>query len=72
MAVVLNAKFAQLLAEHANKKRRWETKKLDKSAVFLLVKHADVLTFILTVHAKTSSLYTFQRSMQATKNMNLW
>ena len=27
---------------------------------------------VLTVHAKTSQLYTFQRSMQANRNINLW
>ena len=27
---------------------------------------------VLTVHAKTSLLYTFQRSMQANRNINLW
>ena len=27
---------------------------------------------VLTVHVKTSLLYTFQRSMQANRNINLW
>ena len=34
--VVLNGKLTRLIAAHTNKKR-WETKKPDKSAVFLLV-----------------------------------
>ena len=40
----------------------------------LLVEAHWRLTFIavLTVHAKTSLLYTFQRSMQANRNINLW
>ena len=32
--VVLNAKFALLLAAHANKQTQWEPKKPDYSAVF--------------------------------------
>ena len=40
----------------------------------LLVKIHWRLTFVavFTVHAKTSLLYTFQRSMQANRNINLW
>ena len=40
---------------------------------FLLVETHKCLTSIavLTVHAKTSLLYTFQQSMQANRNINL-
>ena len=49
-------------------------KKPDNSAGFWLVEPHKHLTSIavLTVHAKTSLLYTFQRSMQANRNINLW
>ena len=64
---VLNAKLTRLIVAHANKKRRWETKKPDKSADFLLVEtHKG-----LTVHVETSLLYTFQRPIQANRNINL-
>ena len=55
MIVVLYAKFAQLLAAHANEEARKECR-------VLLVKKHWRLTFIavFTVHAKTSLLYTFQ------------
>ena len=41
---------------------------------FLLVETHKRITSIavLTVHAETSLAYTFQRSMQANKNINLW
>ena len=41
---------------------------------FLLVETHEHLTSIvvLTVHGETSLLYTFQRSMQAIRNINLW
>ena len=73
MIVVLNAKLTRLIAAHANK-NEWGTKKPDKSVVVWLVKTHQHLTSIavLTEHAETSLLYTFQRSMQANWNINLW
>ena len=64
MIVILNAKFARLLMAHANKKDGGTEEARQES----------LLTFIavFTVHAKTSQLYTFQRSMQANRNINLW
>ena len=34
-------------------------------------KHSTFIT-VLTVHAETSLLHTFQRSMRANRNINLW
>ena len=61
---VLNARFTRLIAAHVNKKSRQECR-------FFLVETHKHLTFIavLTVQAKTSLLYTFQRSMQANRNI---
>ena len=73
MIVVLNAKLTRLIAAHANntdgEKRRSPTK-----VPFLLVKTHKRLTSIevLTLHAKTSLFYTFQRSMRANRNIYLW
>ena len=65
--VVLNAKFAQLIVVRGNKQAR-------QKCYFLLVETHVHLTSItvLTVHAKTSLLYTFQRSIKANRNINLW
>ena len=64
--VVVNAKLTRLIAAHANKKVRQECR-------FLLVETHERLTYfaVLTVHAKTSLLYAFQRPMQANRNINL-
>ena len=64
MIVILNAKLARLLAAHANKKDGGTEEARQES----------LLTFIavFTVHTKMSQLYTFQRSMQANRNVNLW
>ena len=68
--VVLNVKLTRLIAAHANKKDG-EKRKSSKSAVFC--KHMKILLLsVLTPQAKTNLLYTFQRSMQANKNINLW
>ena len=72
--VVLNAKLTQLIVAHANKKKTVRNKKARRECRFLLVethKHLTSMT-VFTVHAKTSLLYTFQRSMEANKNINLW
>ena len=55
--VVLNAKLTRLIAAHTNKKARQECR-------FLLVETHRHLTSIavLTVPARTSQLYTLQRS----------
>ena len=69
----LNAKFALLLAAHANK-NTVRTEEARPHCRVLLVETHRRLTFIavFTVHAKTSLLYTFQRSMQANRSINLW
>ena len=69
----LNAKFARLLAAHANKKTM-RNEKARKECCVLLIETHWCLTFIavLTVHATTSLLYIFQQSMQANRNINLW
>ena len=71
--VVPNAKFARLLAAHANK-TDGEKRRSPQECRFLLVETHKHLTSIavLTVHTETSLLYTFQRSMQANRNINLW
>ena len=73
MIVVLNAKFALLLAAHANKKYGENEEARPQCRVFLVETHWR-LTFItvFTVRAKTSLLSTFHRSMQANRNTNLW
>ena len=71
--VVLNAKLTRLIAAHAHKKDS-ETQNARQECRFLLVETHRQLTSVavLTVHAKTSLLYTFQRSMQTNRNINLW
>ena len=73
IVVVLNVKLARLIAAHATKKdsEKWKS---SKEYRFLLVETHKHLTFIavFTVHAKASLLYTFQRSMQTNRNINLW
>ena len=65
--VLLNAKLPRLIVAYVNKKARRE-------CIFLLVETHIHLTSIavLTLQAKASLLYTFQRSMQANRNINLW
>ena len=71
--VALNAKLTLLIAAHVNKKYS-EKRKSPKRMLFLLVETHKHLTSIavLTLHAKTSQLNTFQRSMQANRNIKLW
>ena len=71
--VVLNAKLIRLIAVHANR-NPVRNKKARRECRFLLVETHKHLTFItvFTVHAKASILYTFQQSMQANRNINLW
>ena len=45
---------------------------LNVKFVRLLAVHANKNTAVLTVHTKTSQLYSLQRSMQANTNINLW
>ena len=61
-----------LIAAHANKTHS-EKQKVRRECRFLLVgthKHLTSMA-VFTVHAKTSLLYIFQRSMQTNKNINL-
>ena len=71
--VVLNAELTRLIAAQANKKG--SEKRISPTKVpFLLVethKHS-TSSAALTVHTETSQLYTFQRSMQAYRNINPW
>ena len=71
--VVLNAKFHRLIVAQANQQKS-EKRKSQTRVPFLLVETHKHLNFIavLTVHTKTSLLYTFQPSMQANRNINLW
>ena len=72
MMVVVNAKFTQLRRTQTKKTVRNEEARQECRC--LLVKtHKDSTSIaVLTVHAETSLLFTFQRSMQANKNTNLW
>ena len=73
MIVVINAKFARLLVAHANIRggRNEEARQLCR--VLLVETHCrSTFIAVLTVHAKTSLLYTFQQSMQANRNSYLW
>ena len=62
-----------LLAAHANKNTVRSEEDRPQRRVLLAKTHSR-LTFIavFTVHAKTSLLSAFQRSMQANRNINLW
>ena len=73
MRVILNARLTRLFAAHENKKVDKKQRSLTK-VTFLLVETHKRLTSIavMTAHAETSLAYTFQRSMQANKNINLW
>ena len=72
MIAVLDAKFAQSIAAHANEKTVRNKEARQQRRVLLVESHWR-LTFIaaFTAHAKTSLLYIFQRSMQANRNINL-
>ena len=73
MIVVLNATFGQLLAAHANKKDGEKRRSPTRVPCLLVKTHRRLISIaVLTVHAKMSLLYTFQRSMQANRNINLW
>ena len=67
MIDVLNAKLARLIVAHANKKDG----KKQRSPLAKTHKHSTSIA-VLTVHEETSLLYTFQQSMQANRNINLW
>ena len=73
MIVVLNAKLAWLIAAHGNKKDGEKRRCPTRVAFFLLVeKHRRLNSIaVLAVHAESSLLCSFQRSMQANKNINL-
>ena len=70
MIVVLNTKSPQLIAEHANKETI-RNKEARQECRFLLVETHERSTSIaiLTVHSETGLLNTFQRSMQANRNI---
>ena len=70
--VVLNAKLPGLLWSTRTKKTARNEAR--QKCRFLLVETHKHLTSIavLTVHVEMSLLYTFQRSMQANRNINLW
>ena len=71
--VVLNASFARLLAAHANKKDGKKRRSSTKGCVLLVKTHWHLTSIaVFTVHAKTSLLYAFQRSIKANRNKNLW
>ena len=72
--VVLNAKLTQLIAAHTNKKDSEKQRSPSREPFFAIVEKHKHLTSIavLTVHTNTSLVYTFQRSMQANRNINLW
>ena len=69
MVVVLNAKFARLLAAHSNKNRR-EPKKPDISGVFCWLKHIDVqlLSQSLLCTQKNESILYFPTIYKANRN----
>ena len=68
MTVVLNAKFAA----HANKNTmRTEEAQLQNHVLLVKTYRRSIFIAVFTVHAKTSLLYIFQQSMQASKNVNL-
>ena len=72
--VVLNAKLTQLIAAHANKKHSKKQKVQRECHFFLVGTHKHLTSIaVFTVHAKKEPIiYTFQRSMQPNKNINLW
>ena len=70
--VVLNAKLTRLLAAHANKKGGEKRRNPTGVPCFASSNTQTTSIAVLTVHAKTSLIYTFQQSMQANRNINLW
>ena len=72
MAIVLKAKFTRLLAAHANK-QAVRNEKARQECHAVLIKTL-TFNFYRSLHyaRKTSLFYTFQRSMQANRNINLW
>ena len=71
--VVLNAKLGWLLAAQETKKAIRNEEARQECRVLLVETHRRLTSIaILTVHAETSLLYTFQRSTQANRNINLW
>ena len=74
MIVVLNAKLTRLIAVRTQTKKIVRNEKALRECRFLLVEIHNHLTSIavLTVHAKTNLLYTFQQTIQANRNINLW
>ena len=73
MMVVLNAKFARLLAVHSNKKAGENRRSLITVPCFAS-RNTLTFNFYRSLHSarKNESTYTFQRSMQANRNINLW
>ena len=67
MIVVLNAKFARLIAATV----RNEEAQQECRVLLVKTQRRSTCIAVLTVHAKTNLLYTFQRSMQANRNINL-
>ena len=73
MIVVLNAKLTSLIVAHTNKKSVRDEKARQECRVLLVKTHRRLTSIsVLAVHTETSQLYTFQRSMQANRNINLW
>ena len=71
--VRLKAKLFRLIATHANEKDNAKRKSPKRVPFFASEIHKHSISIAaLTVHAKMSLLYTFQRSMQADRNINLW
>ena len=70
--VVLNAKMTKLIAAHANKKHGKKRRSSTRMPFLLVETHKHVTSIaVLTAHVKAILLNTFQRSMQANKNINL-
>ena len=73
MIVILNAKLARLVAAHANKKDCGYRKSPTRVPCLLVETHKHLTSMaVMNMHAKSSLLYTFKRSMQANRNINLW
>ena len=71
--VILNAKLTQLIAA-AQTNPAMRNGKIPKRVPFFTSQTHEHLTSIavLNVHTKTGLLCTFQRSMRANRNINLW
>ena len=68
--VVLNAKLTQIIAAHAIQNTVRNGKARQESRFLLVETHCHLTSIaVLTVHAETGLLYTFQLSIQASRNM---